>query len=187
MEEKSTNGALDGQAPSLSTDAVLKPSAPVPESVREVSGVDFNNYKDRDITVAELVSQMSTTGFQASAVTDAVRIINDMVSLITVSTTHHHLLPTDLHPAILAFPLRPNSRNNNLPRLHLQPRLLRPPLHPPLPRPTCPRLRHRNHSRRHRRRPNQMPSTNLPLHLHRSRRLTPLAGNEPHWKSHCTE
>ena len=82
------NGALKGQAPSLSTDAVLKPSAPVPEGVQEVSGVDFNKYKDHDITVAELVSQMTTTGFQASAVSDAVRIINDMVSLITSPTTH---------------------------------------------------------------------------------------------------
>ena len=82
------NGALKEQAPSLSTDAVLKPSAQVPEGVQEVSGVDFNNYKDHDITVAELVSQMTTTGFQASAVSDAVRIINDMVSLITSPTTH---------------------------------------------------------------------------------------------------
>ena len=88
MEECSTNGALNAQAPSLSTDAVLKPSAPVPKGVQEVSGVDFNNYKDRDITVAELVSQMTTTGFQASAVTDAVRIINDMVSFIALPTTH---------------------------------------------------------------------------------------------------
>ena len=87
MEQGSTNGALNWEAPSLSTDAVLKPSAPVPKGVQEVSGVEFNNYKDHDITVAELVSQMTTTGFQASAVSDAVRIINDMVSLITSPTT----------------------------------------------------------------------------------------------------
>ena len=83
MEESSTNGAANVQAPSLSTDAVLKPSAPVAQGIQEVSGVDFNNYKDRDITVAELVSQMTTTGFQASAIADAARIINDMVSLTT--------------------------------------------------------------------------------------------------------
>ena len=82
------NGALKEQAPSLSTDAVLKASAPVPKGVQEVSGVDFNNYKDRDITVAELVSQMTTTGFQASAISDAVRIINDMVSFISLPTTY---------------------------------------------------------------------------------------------------
>ena len=88
MEKSSTNGALNWEAPSLSTDAVLKPSAPVPEGIQEVSGVDFNNYKDHDITVAELVSQMTTTGFQASAVSDAVRIINDMVSFIISPTLH---------------------------------------------------------------------------------------------------
>ena len=82
------NGSFKEQAPSLSTDAVLKPSAPVPEGLQEVSGVDFNNYKDHDITVTELVSQMATTGFQASAVSDAVRIINDMVSLIISPTPH---------------------------------------------------------------------------------------------------
>lgn len=88
MEKGSTNGALNSEAPSLSTDAVLKPSASVPEGFQEVSGVEFNNYKDHDITVAELVSQMTTTGFQASAVSDAVRIINDMVSLIISPTPH---------------------------------------------------------------------------------------------------
>ena len=88
MADNSKNSALNAQAPSLSTDAVLKPSDPVPEGVQAVTGVDFNNYKDRDITVAELVSQMTTTGFQASAVADAVRIINEMVSLITLPTTH---------------------------------------------------------------------------------------------------
>lgn len=88
MADNSKNDALNPQVPSLSTDAVLKPSDPVPEGVPAVSGVDFNEYKDRDITVAELVSQMTTTGFQASAVADAVRIINDMVSLITLPTTN---------------------------------------------------------------------------------------------------
>ena len=88
MADNSENSTLNPQAPSLSTDAVLKPSDPVPEGVPAVSGVDFNKYKDRDITVAELVSQMTTTGFQASAVADAVRIINDMVSLIALPTTH---------------------------------------------------------------------------------------------------
>lgn len=66
------------QAPTLSTDAVLKPSAPIPTDAHEVSGVEFNNYTDHDITVAELVTNMTNTGFQASAVADAVRIINDM-------------------------------------------------------------------------------------------------------------
>lgn len=69
-------------APTLSTDAVLKPSAPVPNGVHQVSGIEFNDYTDRDITVAELVSNMTNMGFQASAVADAVRIINDMVCML---------------------------------------------------------------------------------------------------------
>jgi hypothetical protein len=52
--------------PSNATDAVLKPSEPVPEGSREVQGIDFNDYADM--------------GFQATAVGEAVRIVNDMVS-----------------------------------------------------------------------------------------------------------
>lgn len=78
MAPMTDNVQPNTQAPILSTDAVLKPSAPVPTGVHEVSGVEFNDYADRDITVAELVSNMANMGFQASAVADAVRIINDM-------------------------------------------------------------------------------------------------------------
>lgn len=65
--------------PSSATDAVLVPSTPMPENVRKIRGVDFNDYTETDITVPELVTNMSTMGFQASAVADAVRIIDDMV------------------------------------------------------------------------------------------------------------
>ncbi|KAF6231297.1 hypothetical protein HO173_010440 [Letharia columbiana] len=78
MAPTTTKDQPNTQAPTLSTDAVLKPSAPVPADVHEVSGIEFNDYAGRDVTVAELVSDMTTTGFQASAVADAVRIINDM-------------------------------------------------------------------------------------------------------------
>lgn len=78
MATPTPNNQPDTQAPTLSTDAVLKPSAPIPTGVHEVSGVEFNDYADRDITVADLVSNMTNMGFQASAVADAVRIINDM-------------------------------------------------------------------------------------------------------------
>ena len=79
MASMPSNGASNAQAPTLSTDAVLRPSAPVSEDVHEVSGIEFNDYKDRDITVAELVSGMANMGFQAGAVAEAARIINDMV------------------------------------------------------------------------------------------------------------
>lgn len=66
--------------PASVTQAVLVASEPVPEGVRQVRGVDFHRTQGRDITVAELVDHMGSMGFQASAIGDAVRIINDMVS-----------------------------------------------------------------------------------------------------------
>ncbi|PYI30881.1 deoxyhypusine synthase [Aspergillus indologenus CBS 114.80] len=70
--------AAENAPPSSVTDAVLVASEPVPEGTQKVSGVDFDLYKDRDITVAELVDNMRYTGFQGSAVADAARIINNM-------------------------------------------------------------------------------------------------------------
>ncbi|PTU21220.1 hypothetical protein P175DRAFT_0250436 [Aspergillus ochraceoroseus IBT 24754] len=66
--------------PSSATNAVLVASEPVPEGTQEVRGVDFEQFHGRDITVAEMVDQMKYMGFQGTAVADAVRIINDMVS-----------------------------------------------------------------------------------------------------------
>ena len=73
------NGAPSNKVPSLASNAVLKPSDPVAPSMREVDGIDFEDYAGRDITVSELVAGMTNMGFQASAVTEATRIINDMV------------------------------------------------------------------------------------------------------------
>lgn len=67
------------KAPALSTDAVLRPSDPVPSGMREVDGIDFDDFQGRDITASELVAGMTNMGFQASALTEATRIINDMV------------------------------------------------------------------------------------------------------------
>ena len=78
MADSTTNGVPNGQAPTRSTDAVLKTSDPVPEGVHNVCGIEFNDYKDRDITASELVANMTNMGFQASAVADAARIINNM-------------------------------------------------------------------------------------------------------------
>lgn len=78
MADATTNGVPNGRAPTRSTDAVLKPSDPIAEGVHEVSGIEFNDYKDRDITASELVANMTNMGFQASAVADAARIINNM-------------------------------------------------------------------------------------------------------------
>lgn len=67
--------------PSAATDAVLMASEPVPEGTHQVQGVDFEKYKGRDITVAEMVDNMKYMGFQGSAVAEATGIINDMVGL----------------------------------------------------------------------------------------------------------
>ena len=74
------NQGPEVKAPSGATDAVLKPSDPVPESARQVQGIDFNDYAQRSITVEELVGGMANMGFQATSVGEAVRIINEMVS-----------------------------------------------------------------------------------------------------------
>ncbi|KKZ65427.1 deoxyhypusine synthase [[Emmonsia] crescens] len=64
--------------PSSVAEAVFVTSQPVPEGSRPVTGIDFNKYAGRDITVAELVDGMAGMGFQSSAVGDAAQIINQM-------------------------------------------------------------------------------------------------------------
>jgi deoxyhypusine synthase len=71
--------AANGAAPSGATDAVLKPSDPVPEGAMPVKGLDFNDFKDRDISVAELVENMTQMGFQASSIGQAAKIVDGMV------------------------------------------------------------------------------------------------------------
>lgn len=67
-------------APDMASDAVLKPSAPVAPGARAVRGLEFNDHVDKPLTVEELVEHMGGMGFQATAVSEAVRIVNDMVS-----------------------------------------------------------------------------------------------------------
>ena len=78
-----SNGSLpngsNNPAPAEATAAVLHSSDPVPEGSQAVNGINFDDYTGRDITVSELVNGMKNMGFQASAVGEAVRIINDMV------------------------------------------------------------------------------------------------------------
>jgi deoxyhypusine synthase len=47
--------------------------------VQKVQGIDFDAHHAADITAADLVDGMANMGFQASAVGDAVQIINQMV------------------------------------------------------------------------------------------------------------
>ncbi|KAJ5566688.1 Deoxyhypusine synthase [Penicillium hispanicum] len=75
--------------PASATDSVLLSSEPVPEGTQEVRGVDFDQFEGRDITVAELVDNLSNTGFQGSAVAEAARIINEMVSNQTTPNSNY--------------------------------------------------------------------------------------------------
>ena len=70
---------VSNQAPQSATAAVLMPSESLPAGSKEVHGIDFNKFRDREITVHDLVNGMTNMGFQASALGDAVRIINGMV------------------------------------------------------------------------------------------------------------
>lgn len=71
-----------GQAapPSQALNAVLVTSAAMPEGSQKVEELDFNKLKGRPITVDDLYQGMQNMGFQASAMCEAVRIINEMVS-----------------------------------------------------------------------------------------------------------
>ncbi|CCX29871.1 Deoxyhypusine synthase-domain-containing protein [Pyronema domesticum] len=64
--------------PSVSTEAVLKPSDPIPSDWEEVSGPEFNTSIGRDVTVPELLASMERIGFQGSNLSKAVNVINSM-------------------------------------------------------------------------------------------------------------
>ncbi|KAI6857795.1 hypothetical protein D0864_15953 [Hortaea werneckii] len=74
----SNNDHVGGAAPSGATDAVLKPSDPVPEGAMPVKGLDFDHYANANISAAELVDTMSNMGFQSTAIGRAASIINGM-------------------------------------------------------------------------------------------------------------
>jgi deoxyhypusine synthase len=66
--------------PEEATNAVLVPSDELPEGAQKVEEIDFNAFKGRPITVDDIIQGMNNMGFQASAIGDAVKIINEMVS-----------------------------------------------------------------------------------------------------------
>jgi len=148
-----------GTLPASVTDAVLVPSNEMPEGSQKVEELDFNKFAGRDITVNDLISGMNNMGFQASSIGEAVRIINDMVSIPLSRKTSPFSSKnfTNKSAAHLERPRRPRPQNHNLPRLHQQPDFFRSARHPPLPSTTLPRQRHRHNRRWDRRRPNKMP------------------------------
>lgn len=66
-------------APSGATDAVLKASDPVPEGAVAVKGIEFDDYRKRDMSVPELLEGMTRMGFQASSIGQAAQIVDGMV------------------------------------------------------------------------------------------------------------
>ncbi|KAK8086696.1 hypothetical protein PG994_001670 [Apiospora phragmitis] len=70
----------DNKPPSGATAAVLVPSDELPKDAQKVQEIDFNTLlaQGRPITVDDLMTSMPFMGFQASAMGEAVRIINGM-------------------------------------------------------------------------------------------------------------
>lgn len=66
--------------PSSVTDAVLVKSEEMPKDAQKVEDFDFDKFKG-PVSADDLFAGMRHMGFQASSMCEAVRIINDMVSL----------------------------------------------------------------------------------------------------------
>ncbi|KAH3673469.1 hypothetical protein WICPIJ_009758 [Wickerhamomyces pijperi] len=64
--------------PEILSDAVLKASAPVPDSFVEVKGIDYSKPEAINMRATDLVASMRNMGFQASSVAEACEIINKM-------------------------------------------------------------------------------------------------------------
>lgn len=124
--------------PTSATDSVLLASEPIPEGTQEVHGVDFDRFQGRNITVAELVDNLTHTGFQGSAVAEAARIVNEMVGCDS-SKDYDCSLFSDFDTMISSARLqspRNGRKDYRLPRLHLQSDLVRSAGHAPVPRET---------------------------------------------------
>jgi deoxyhypusine synthase len=67
--------------PTEALNAVLVASATIPQGTQKVEELDFNKFKGRPITVDDLYEGMKNMGFQASSTCEAIRIINEMVSI----------------------------------------------------------------------------------------------------------
>ena len=124
MENSTQNGEAGKSVPSSVADAVLKVSAPVADDARKVRGIEFDDFRGKDITVEELVAGMGGMGFQASAVADAVRIINEMVGtkLSYIQCSHRK---TEANPSHSASPTAATLRKYlRLPYFLVIPRIL---------------------------------------------------------------
>lgn len=65
-----------GAVPQLASDAVLVDSQPVPTDAQEVKGYTF---EDQVVNYDKLFDCLTSTGFQATHLGQAIDIVNDMV------------------------------------------------------------------------------------------------------------
>lgn len=63
----------------MAKDAVLLKSESIPKGIRQVAGINFDDFDGSDVKVCDLVDAMAGMGFQASSIADAVNTINQMV------------------------------------------------------------------------------------------------------------
>lgn len=168
--------AAIAQAPQGATNAVLKPSDPVPDGAQEVRGVEFNDYAGRSITVEELVGGMENMGFQATSVGQAVKVIEGMVRQIALSLPFPH---SD-HVIANLERCRDGRGHHHLPRLHLQPHFVWLARDAALPRAAQACVSHCDDGRWRRRGLYQMSCTNLSRLFPHRRRIPTRQGHEPH-------
>jgi deoxyhypusine synthase len=70
---------LSNRPPPKATEAVLTKSEEMPKDASKVEELDFNKITG-PVTAEHLLQGMKHMGFQATAMSEAIRIINDMVS-----------------------------------------------------------------------------------------------------------
>lgn len=75
-------GKMADHAPSVATEAVLKPSSDLPEDLPKIRGYDFN----QGVDLQAVLKSYLTTGFQASRLGLAIQEINHMVINISLET-----------------------------------------------------------------------------------------------------
>lgn len=68
----------EGQKPGLANEAVFVSSDPVPEDAVEVTGIDYSKAESRNSTAKNLIKGMRNMGFQASSLSEACEIIDEM-------------------------------------------------------------------------------------------------------------
>ncbi|KAF1809837.1 Deoxyhypusine synthase [Eremomyces bilateralis CBS 781.70] len=66
------------EIPTTAAAAVLKPSEPMAAGSKVVRGIDFDNFKGRDVTVVDILEHMDVMGFQAMNLAKSIKIIDEM-------------------------------------------------------------------------------------------------------------